>query len=498
MVRDLKLNIEPGALDLLKKISRILTEYGVASYLVGGFVRDMLLGRRTADIDIAVAADALEVARKVAAAMGGRYVLLDAENRIGRVVTFEEQWDIDFSTLQGSIEDDLARRDFTIDAMAVDLSQITFGKDNLVFPGVIDPFGGQADLERKTIRAVSASTFTADPVRLLRAVRLAAELNFHIDSETKALLRHDAALIVDVAGERVREELLRLLALPEAGKSLSYIYDLGLLTAIIPELAEGQGVSQPVVHVWDVLEHSLRTVSAVDFLLRQGDWEYADSEVLAAMPWSARLEEHFRQEVSHGSTRASLLRLAALLHDIGKPETRTIDETGRARFLGHAREGAETVVAIMQRLRFTGKEIKQVELMVLHHLRPTQMSQAELPTRRALYRFFRDTEDAGIDILFLNLADHLATRGPDLEIEGWQEHCRMVEYVLEKRFEEESAVIPPKLVDGNDLINVLGLKPGPKIGEILEAVREAQAAGELTTRDEALAYVRTLMTSQNS
>jgi hypothetical protein len=152
----------------------------------------------------------------------------------------------------------------------------------------------------------------------------------------------------------------------------------------------------------------------------------------------------------------------------------------------------------MQRLRFTGKEIRLVEIMVLHHLRPTQMSQAELPTRRALYRFFRDTEDAGIDILFLNLADHLATRGPDLDRAGWQEHARMVEYVLEKRFEEESAVIPPKLVDGNDLITIFGLQPGPRIGEILEVVREAQAAGEITTREEALACIRTLMASQNS
>lgn len=498
MVHDLKLNVEPGASYLLKKISRILKEQGIESYLVGGFVRDMLLGRKTADIDIAVAADALEIARKVAAAIGGKYVLLDAGNQIGRVVAFEDKLEIDFSTLRSSIEEDLGQRDFTIDAMAMDLGKASFEKEHLVFPEVIDPFSGQVDLGRKVVRAVSESAFAADPIRLLRAVRLAAELGFRIDGETESLLRRDASLITGVAGERVREELLRLFALPGAGKFLAYLNELSLLTAIIPELAEGKGVAQPVVHVWDVLEHSVRSVSAVDFLLRQGEWEYADSKVLAVVPWSQRLEEHFKEEVSHASTRASLLRLAALLHDVAKPETKTIDETGRARFLGHAKEGAETVVNIMQRLRFTGKEIRLVEIMVLHHLRPTQMSQAELPTRRALYRFFRDTEDAGIDILFLNLADHLATRGPDLDRAGWQEHARMVEYVLEKRFEEESAVIPPKLVDGNDLITIFGLQPGPRIGEILEAVREAQAAGEITTREEALACIRTLMASQNS
>ena len=204
MVHDLKLNVEPGASYLLKKISRILKEQGIESYLVGGFVRDMLLGRKTADIDIAVAADALEIARKVAAAIGGKYVLLDAGNQIGRVVAFEDKLEIDFSTLRSSIEEDLGQRDFTIDAMAIDLGKASFEKEHLVFPEVIDPFSGQVDLGRKVVRAVRESAFTADPIRLLRAVRLAAELGFRIDGETESLLRRDVSLITGVAGERVR------------------------------------------------------------------------------------------------------------------------------------------------------------------------------------------------------------------------------------------------------------------------------------------------------
>ncbi len=491
--------IEPKALLLLTKVSNFLVEQDIQAYLVGGFVRDMLLGRDTADIDIAVASDALEIAPRVASALGGKYVLLDEVNRMGRVVlankgtpSIRGRWELDFSTFKGNIEQDLARRDFTIDAMAVDLSRL--GKDS---PDVqlIDPFDGWNDLHRGVIRAVTEAAFESDAARLLRAVRLAAELGFSIDKETEALIRRYSYLIVNVAGERVREELLQLLAIPRARQLLPYLDELGLLTAIMPELAQAKGVEQPKEHFWNVFDHSLETVTAIDFLLRQGSWEYVNEGVLAATPWSAELAQHFDLEVSSGSTRRLLLKLAALLHDVAKPQTKAIDEGGRLRFLGHAKEGASIAVIILERLRFSAREVKLVEIMVRHHLRPGQMSHDELPSHRAIYRYFRDTGEAGIDILFLSLADHLATRGPCLNLAQWQEHTQMVEYILSQHFREGSLVVPPKLVDGHDLINIFGMRPGAKIGEFLEAVREAQASGELTTRDEALSYIDRLLTS---
>ncbi len=267
---------------------------------------------------------------------------------------------------------------------------------------------------------------------------------------------------------------------------------------MIPELAQAKGVEQPRVHFWDVLDHSIQTVGTVDFLLRQGAWEYTGEEVLAAVPWSAELKQHFDREVSSGSTRGSLLKLAALLHDIAKPQTKAIDEGGRTRFLGHDKEGAAIAAGILERLRFSTREVKLVEVLVRYHLRPTQMSQDELPSRRAIYRYFRDTGEAGIDILFLSLADHLATKGQHLDLTQWQEHARMTEYVLARHFEEESLMVPPKLIDGHDLIDSFGLSPGSKIGEVLEAVREAQATGEVTAREEALAYVAHLLASPSS
>ncbi len=489
-VEELKLVIEPRLSSVLDTVSNFLAEQDINSYIVGGFVRDVLLGRETADIDIAVDADALEVALKIAAIVGGKYVPLDDVNRVGRVVIVNEEagatdnrLELDFSTLKGNIEQDLAQRDFTIDAIAINLKELDKGE-------LIDPFNGWNDLRQRVLRVVSETALKSDAARLLRAVRLAAELDFGIDNETEPLIKRDSHLVSGVAGERIREELLRLIAIPRAGQLLHYLDELSLVTTTIPELAQTKRVAQPKEHFWNVFDHSLRTVAAVDFLLRQGSWEYAREEVLTPVPWSAMLSQHFEQEVSRGSTRRSLLKLAALLHDIAKPQTQTIEADGRTRFLEHAKEGAAMATETLERLRFSTKEIKLVETVVRHHLRPGQMSNNGLPSRRAIYRYFRDTGEAGVDILFLSLADHLATRGPQLNLAQWEEHVQTVEYVLARRLEQESADVPSKLVDGHDLIDIFGMISGPEIGELLEAMHEARAAGELTTREEALAFLR--------
>jgi poly(A) polymerase len=491
----LKLAIEAGVSLLLTRISSFFTEQGIHAYVVGGFVRDVLLGRDTVDIDIAVAADALEIAPEVAAVLGGKYVPLDKINRVGRVILFSNgtfsvkaQRELDFSTFEGTIEQDLSRRDFTIDAMAIDLNQLKEGHTDVQ---LLDPFKGRDDLRRGVVRSVTETAFQSDAARLLRAVRLAAELGFSIDEETESLIRRDSHLIANVAGERVREELLRLLAVSQSEWLLPYLDGLGLITAIIPELGQAKGSVQPKEHFWDVFDHSLKTVVAVDFVLRRGDWEYAGDDIQADVPWSETLSQHFAREVSGGSNRRLLLKLAALLHDVAKPQAKATDSDGRIRFLGHAKEGSAIAVDILERLRFSAKEIKLVEIMVRHHLRPGQLSQQdELPSRRAIYRYFRDTGEAGVDVLFLSLADHLAARGPSLNLAQWQEHARMVEYVLSQRSEQESLVVPPRLVDGHDLINIFGMRPGPRVGELLEAVHEAQATGELATREEALSYIQ--------
>lgn len=465
----------------------MLAEQGHQGYIVGGFIRDWLLGRQTDDIDIAVDGNALDIAREVAKGLGGKFVLLDEINKVARVVVIEKErrWNLDFSSFSGNIESDLARRDFTINAMAVKLGQLGAPLKLVV------PFSGREDLKSKIVRAVSEQIFEADAARLLRAVRLAAELDFTIEPKTESLIRRYSQSIVKVSGERVREELLRLLNLPRAAHYLRYLDNLGLLLALVPELAESKGVEQPTTHFWDVFDHSLQTMSAVEFLIRESDWEYGSKDMLATAPWADAIVRQLSAEVSKGSNHKTLLKLAALFHDIAKPKTKFVDDAGRAHFYGHTKEGAAITAAILDRLRFSHKEINLVKSLIYYHLRPVQMSNGrELPTRRAIYRYFRDTGDAGIDILFLALADYLATYGPLVNMKGWKEHCQLVNYILMEHEKQQAKVLPAKLIDGHDVMNIFGLAPGPLVGELLALVREAQASGELTAKEEALALVR--------
>ena len=501
----------PATID---KISRLLTLQGRHGYIVGGFIRDLLLVRKTNDIDIAVSGPAITIAREVAREIGGKFVPLDEVNEIARVVVVEDaqqnqefqeaEWHFDFSSFPGDIEADLARRDFTINAMAIELSQfVAAGKANKGSPKLatfwaekqsqlklVDPFYGEEDLRNKIVRGVSEQIFEDDAARLLRAVRLAAELDFTIEPETESLILHYSQDIIEVSGERIREELLHLLTLPQAAYHLRYLDKLGLLLALIPELAESKGVEQPTVHFWDVFDHSLQTVATIEFLMREGDWEYGNEDMLTTAPWSDMIDRHLSQEISSGSNRKVLLKLAALFHDIAKPMTKSIDDTGRARFLGHTKQGAAMTANILERLRFSNREIRLVESLVYHHLRPAQMANEELPSQRAIYRYFRDTDDAGIDILLLALADYLASRGPLASMEEWKRHCQVINHILAEHDKQQTKILPVKLIDGHDLMDIFGLTPGPLVGELLATVNESHASGELSTREEALALVR--------
>jgi len=504
----------------LAKISHLLAIQKKQGYIVGGFIRDWLLKRETNDIDIAVSGAAISIARKVAEEIGGKFVLLDDANNIARVVVIEDEqpgrtsqnpesrgaeWHFDISSFTGDIESDLARRDFTINAMALELSQFVtactapnisprksakLGAEKRSPLKLIDPFSGKEDLRDKIVRGVSEQIFEADAARLLRAVRLAAELDFTIEPNTESLIHRYSQAVTEVPGERVREELLRLLSPPRAAYYLRYLDKLGLLLALIPELAESKGVEQPTVHFWDVFEHSLQTVAAVEFLIRESDWEYSNDDMLTTAPWSDVIESHLSQEISSGSNHKVLLKLAGLFHDVAKPMTKSIDDTGRARFLGHTKQGAAMTANILERLRFSNREIRVVEGLVYHHLRPAQMANDELPTQRAIYRYFRDTGEVGIDILFLALADYLASRGPLASMEEWRKHCQLINYILTEHDKQQAKILPVELIDGHDIMDAFDLAPGPLIGKLLAMVNEAHASGELNTREEALALVQ--------
>ena len=481
---------------LMSSLRESIGSRGIEAYLVGGAVRDALVGRETRDIDVGVVGNTRSIAREFAEFSNGRSVLLDESRDIVRVVVAHDGASpyVDFSPITDTISHDLERRDFTIDAMALPLREAE-SPDPLT--SIIDPLGGLPDLRNGLVRSVGRSIFESDPARLLRAPRLAVQLRFEIDQETKEHVRRDAGLVTRVAPERVRDELMKLLAEPGATSSIRLLDDLGLLCRVIPELEEAKGVVQPKEHHWDVFDHLVETPGQVERVVAEAG--AGDGPVEEGPPTFDGMAEHFAEEVSDGHSRLTLLKLAGLLHDVAKPASKTVEPTGRIRFLGHHVEGAEVVQRILGRLRFSGRGVELVRQMVYHHLRPGQMAQkGELPTGKAVYRYFRDVGDAAVDTLYLNLADYLAARGPLMAIEEWSEYCGVIDHVLHRGIESKAPDALPRLIDGHDIMGVLSVEPGPKVGELMDLVREAQASGEVKTRKGALELVKANLGSRDA
>ena len=481
----------------LTELKEFFQSRSIPAFVVGGYIRDALRGVDTKDLDIAVQGDFLALGHELAAAAGGTCVPLghtrpessstSNDHRVARIVTASADgsgWNIDLSGIEPSIEVDLLRRDFTVDAMALSL-------DNWGTPEweerIVDPFGGRTDLANRTIRAIGPSVFQDDPSRLLRAPRLAATLAFGIDRGTANLITQDANLITSTAGERVRDELLGIISLDGAKKHLDTLDELGLLCCIIPELGAAKGVEQPKEHYWDVFSHSLHSVEGVERVTSG----HTDDPISGLVPWDDDMDERFRKHASDGHTQRTMLKLGALLHDIAKPQTKMVDDTGRTRFLGHHTLGASMSTEVLQRLRMSNHGMEMTYGMIEHHLRPTQMSQGgELPTPRAIFRYFRDVGDVAIDTLYLSLGDHIAARGPEIDMLGWRRHVDISSHILEVGTQQHALESKPRLVTGHDLIRELDLSPGPYIGELLNELQEAHVAGEFETLDGALAWAR--------
>ncbi|MDD5604783.1 MAG: HD domain-containing protein [Dehalococcoidales bacterium] len=489
---------------LLTRVEAFFSQSAGSAFLVGGYLRDCILGRTPEDIDLAISSDALITAPALAEFINGHFVVLDSKNHIARIVLPEDYQPastvkhLDINTIRDDILYDLARRDFTINAMALPIEKANDLVPGATVPELIDPYQGIDAISRRTISAVSPQVFKNDGIRLLRCVRLSQELGFKIDGDTLSLLKENSDCIRGIAGERVREELLRLFKIDNTGDVIIQLDKLGILEGIIPELIPCKTTQQPKEHHWDVFGHSVKCIDAVDYLLRKGNWPYAASDARKIAPWNNHIQNYFEYPVAVDSNRRQILKIAALLHDIAKPDTRTITEDGRIRFYGHPAHGEPITQSILTRLRFSIKETRMAAGMTLHHLRPVQMNQkGQLPTSRAIYRYLRDTGDIAIDTLFLSLADHLAARGPTLEAGFWAEHCRIADMVIGKKEAMEESTKAPSLINGHDLLDNFNLAPGPIIRAILEAVAEAQAVGDITTRGEALKLVGEIIGSKD-
>jgi len=468
---------------------------GAGAYLVGGVVRDAILHRPIHDIDLATPGDGGPIARRIADALGGDYYPLDAERGVGRaLIPWEgDQIIVDVARFRGpDLLADLRLRDFTVNALAVPVS----GDRSRV----IDPLGGMADLGRKVLRRCGAQSIASDPVRGLRAVRASVDYGLRIERATQADVRAHAARLVDTSPERVRDEFLQLLGSARPGAALAAAARLELLSPILPELSGLDAVEQGPPHQYDVWKHTLLTVERLDALLRivgpQRDMRDAaniayGAVVIAVAHLRPQLAEHLSVTWANGRSHRTLLLLAALLHDAGKAQTREVDSDGRVHFYGHETISRSVALSVGERLRLSRDEIGRLAKIVGHHMRPHWLADGPQLSARAAYRFWRDTGAAGVDICLLGLADYLATVGPALDHDDWLAYVETQQQLLNRYFlDYDNSVAPAPLLTGHTLIRKFGLEPGPEIGAILEGLREAQAAGEVSTQDEALGWVR--------
>lgn len=468
-------------------------------YLVGGVVRDILLRRETKDIDL-VCKNAQALARKFAQATGGSYFPLDEENKIYRVIlklrTVNREprtvYDFDFAELRGgSIEADLALRDFTIDAMAMEL--VAGRGSRVAGQKIIDPFNGQRDLKNKTIRMVGRDIYKDDPLRMMRAFRLAAVLRFKIETATLAMISRQCRLIKRVSMERVREELIKILSCPN---STAYIKDMDrhkLLEILIPEVSKLKISARSFYGPDGVWCHTLSGLAYLEKILLKLDKYFP--------AYALKMIQHMESPVVADIPRRVTLKMAYLLHDFGKPDTE-VKEGKRSRFFGHELAGAQHADKILSRLHFSNKEMHTIKNIILNHMRPGNLSALEQVSDKAIYRYFRDLKEEGLDTLVLSVADAYTTeetvitrKKQDIYPVDAGKHLRRVRAIIRKFYTQHKQIVPQNLLNGHEIMARFKLDEGPHIGQMISELKEAQAQKLVTSKTQAYDYLKKLLTS---
>jgi poly(A) polymerase len=451
----------------------------VPAWLVGGALRDRMLGRPTSDYDVAVAGEPGPVARRLAQLVSGPIFRLSEGFGGWRVIAPDRSWHVDLLPLAGSsIEEDLARRDLTINAIA---QQLPGGE-------LIDPFAGARDLRERRLRMVSAAAFTEDPLRSLRLIRLACEIGFSIDPETASAAGRNAAGLARVAPERVFTELRRIIASERAVSGMELIDELGITPVVLPELAALRGVEQSPYHNLDVYEHTLAVLAETIELERDPERSLG--------PNAEAVNEFLSQPLANELNRWQALRFGALLHDIAKPQTREVTAQGRITFMGHDAAGGRTAAKMLTRLRASERLAEHVGALARHHLRLGFLVHEAPLSRRAVYRYLRASDPVQVDVTVLSVADRLGTRGARSE-EAIRKHLRLAGELLGEALAWVAR--PPRPpVRGDQLATALGIKPGPELGRILQELEEASFAEEIDSDEEAVARARQILRERSS
>ena len=491
-----------------RDLSNLLAEKAQNAYYVGGCLLDSFLGKYSGDIDLALPRkDVKQTAKNLGLALNASVFEMDPEFCVWRLTT-KEGFQIDLSALEGdNILKDLPRRDFTINALALPTSskptlklKTENGKTKVLFADInedslIDLNDGKKAIKNKKIIANNANVFDADPLRLFRAFRIAAEREFEIDKNTLALIKANANKANKPSGERIQEELKRLMRAHNTAHYLQVMEDLGLFKKLLPTLADQKDCAECYYGKGGVWKHTLLVVERIEFLL---------NNLKLCIP-------EFYKELEPYCQDHALYKMAALLHDIAKPETAKMKD-GRLRFFYHEQQGAKRAECFLNDLRYSSSERRLICKMISSHLRPSNLASNEIVTNRGVYKFFKELGPAGIPLLFLCWADYTSyvsmdslktmlpkAQNPVITIEEGKalgaegktlRHLQMLNLLFTKFFKESQKIIlPEKLLDGKDIMNHLKLPSGKIIGIILEHLAEAQVEGKFTNKDEALAYL---------
>ena len=445
-----------------------------SAWVVGGTVRDELLGRPVTDVDVAVAGDPEAAARALARQLRGPVFRLSERFGAWRALDRRAGRTYDVSALQGdTIEADLARRDFSVNAMARPVA----GGD------LIDPEGGRRDLEARVLRVLSPAAYEADPLRTLRLARLAAELGFAPDAATEELTRAAVGRLGEASAERIFGELRKLVVAPGALAGVELADRLGLLRAVLPELHDLHDVDQSRYHHLDVYGHT------VEVLARQIELEGRLEEVFGEH--APALRAVLREPLADDLDRGQAIRLGALLHDVGKPATRGVRPDGRVTFIGHDELGERMVRDICRRLRTSERLSRFLEGLTRTHLVLGFLVHQRPLDRRAVYRYLTTTSPVEVEVTLLSCADRLATRGRNAE-QAIEAHLELAHDLMGAALAWRADGPPAAPVRGNDLARELGMRPGPELGRLLRRLEEAAFTGEASDRDQAVALARSL------
>ncbi len=457
--------------EIIKLIKPALAKESMPVYLVGGYIRDLLLGKTSTDIDIAVpAGHACNIAKNLADTINGYFIELDAMNKIYRVVLENKKDYIDIADCAGeNIEKDLLRRDFTINAIAYELSTDL----------LIDICEGQKDLKRKIIKEISVENLLDDPIRLLRAFRFQSTLGFSLSDTIMQIVKEQASLLDNVAKERVNTELVKLFGGRYAVEALAKMERLNLLEHIFPEAAEIRKIPPNSHHHLGLLEHSIETVRQV-----QNFYDSAGIEV----------KEHLDEDFGAGQKRLAYLKIAAFLHDVGKPSTWQIEpETGRHRFIKHDQIGAEIILPALRKLKFSKKHAAYIQKIIKNHIYPAGVVTSDEAGEKAYLRFYRKMENEVIDLIAIAYADRMSALGEDVTQEMIEKNINGLKKLLDGYLQLKNELKPlPKLLDGNEIMQILNIPASKELGKIIEQLKEAQISSEVITKQDAIKYIKDL------